>query len=61
MGRRRSGSENRVRDNIVPLRVDDAERAAIRQAAQEEGIYVSELVRRAVFRDIGYLPTGAVV
>lgn len=54
VGRRRSGSNNRIRDKIIPMRADDAEKAAIQDAAERAGLDVSELMRRAVFREIGY-------
>jgi hypothetical protein len=36
------------------MRADDAEKAAIQDAAERAGLDVSELMRRAVFREIGY-------
>jgi uncharacterized protein (DUF1778 family) len=54
VGRPRSGSENRLRNHVQTTRLDDAEKAAIQQAADAAGLNVSELVRRAVLRDIGY-------
>lgn len=55
MARPRTGSDNTLRSNVRALRLDDAERAAIEKAAGEAGLSVSELMRQAVLRDIGYL------
>lgn len=58
MARPRTGAENSLRSNVQALRLDDAERAAIEQAAADAGLSVSELIRHAVLRDIGYLQAG---
>jgi len=55
MARPRTGSDNTLRSNVRALRLDDAERAAIEKAAVAAGMSVSELMRQAVLRDIGYL------
>jgi hypothetical protein len=49
-----SGSENRRRNVVRTMRFDDAEQAAIDEAAAAAGISFSELVRRSVLRDIGF-------
>ena len=55
MARPRTGTDNSLRSNVRALRLDDAERAAIEQAADAAGMSVSELMRQAVLREIGYL------
>jgi hypothetical protein len=49
-----SGSENRRRNVVRTMRFDVAEQIAIDAAAADAGVSVSELIRRAVLRDIGF-------
>lgn len=54
MARPRTGRDNTPRTNVRTLRLDDAEHAAIEHAAAQAGVSVSDLMRQAVLRDIGY-------
>ena len=49
-----SGSETRRRNVVRTMRFDVAEQTAIDAAAADAGVSVSELIRRAVLRDIGF-------
>jgi hypothetical protein len=49
-----SGSETRRRNVVRTMRFDAAEQIAIDAAAADAGVSVSELIRRAVLRDIGF-------
>jgi hypothetical protein len=53
----RSGSEKRRRNAVVQFRVDAAERALLEQAAKDQRISISELLRRSVFSNIGDVQT----
>jgi hypothetical protein len=56
----RSGSENRRRNIVLHIRVDETEKALIDRTAEREGVSVPELLRRNTFRSIGasQAPTG---
>jgi len=49
---KRSGSENRKRNIVVQIRVDETEKKLIDRAAKTQGVSVPELLRRSTFRDI---------
>ena len=49
---KRSGSENRKRNLVLQLRVDETEKKLIDRAAKTQGISVPELLRRSAFRSI---------
>lgn len=49
----RSGSENRRRNIVLHIRVDETEKALIDRTAEREGVSVPELLRRNTFRSIG--------
>ena len=49
---KRSGSENRKRNIVLQLRVDETEKKLIDRAAKTRGISVPELLRRSVFHSI---------
>jgi len=49
---KRSGSENRKRNIVLQLRVDETEKKLIDRAAKTRGISVPELLRRSAFRSI---------
>jgi Ribbon-helix-helix protein, copG family len=48
----RSGSENRRRNIVLHIRVDEIEKALLDRAAEREGVSVPELLRRNTFRNI---------
>ena len=48
----RSGSENRRRNIVLHIRVDEAEKVLIDRAAKSQGVSVPELLRRSTFRSI---------
>ena len=52
----RSGSENRRRKIVVPVRVDEAEKDLLDQAAKRQGLSVPELLRRNAFSRAGVTP-----
>lgn len=49
---KRSGSENRKRNIVVHIRVDENEKKLIDRAAKTQGVSVPELLRRSTFRII---------
>jgi hypothetical protein len=49
---KRSGSENRKRNIVVQIRVDETEKKLIDRAAKTQGVSVPELLRRSTFRVI---------
>jgi hypothetical protein len=49
---KRSGSENRKRNIVVHIRVDETEKKLIDRAAKTQGVSVPELLRRSTFRII---------
>ncbi|WP_363115137.1 ribbon-helix-helix protein, CopG family [Mycobacterium sp.] len=49
---KRSGSENRKRNIVLQLRVDETEKKLIDRAAKTRGISIPELLRRSTFRSI---------
>jgi len=48
----RSGSENRRRNIVLHIRVDETEKKLIDQAAKSQGLSIPELLRRSAFRSI---------
>ena len=49
---KRSGSENRRRNIVVTIRVDETEKKLIERAATTQGVSVPELLRSSVFHGI---------
>ena len=49
---KRSGSENRKRNIVLHIRVDETEKKLIDRAAKTQGVSVPELLRRSTFRSI---------
>jgi uncharacterized protein (DUF1778 family) len=48
----RSGSENRRRNIVLHIRVDETEKRLIDRAAKSQGVSIPELLRRSAFRSI---------
>ena len=48
----RSGSENRRRNIVLHIRVDETEKKLIDRAAKSQGLSIPELLRRSAFRNI---------
>jgi hypothetical protein len=46
---------------VISLRVSEDEQARLREAAEERGTSVSDLVRAVVLREVNDSPTGGVV
>ena len=55
----RSGSENRRRNIVLHIRVDETEKALIDRAAKREGVSVPELLRRNAFGNMETSETSA--
>ena len=49
---KRSGSENRKRNIVLHIRVDETEKKLIDRAAKTQGVSAPELLRRSTFRSI---------
>jgi uncharacterized protein (DUF1778 family) len=54
VAKKKSGSDKRIRDKMVPLRATEREKDALMAAAQQRGQSVSDMMREAVFAEIGY-------
>jgi len=49
---KRSGSENRKRNIVLHIRVNETEKKLFERAAKTQGVSIPELLRRSTFRII---------